>query len=104
MNKGIEWPDLQVTLDDRGTYRVSLKGKPPSEAITAAVAAIEDADPADLDTLYDILDPSALDALFEQKFDGTVRSGGSVSFEYAGYEVVYEAANEVEFRPVANDR
>lgn len=104
MNQAIEWPDLQVTLNDRGTYRVSLEEISPSEAIVAAILAIEDADPIDLDPLYDVVDPSALDELFQPKCDGSIRSGGSVSFEYAGYEVVYDADADLEFRPLPNDR
>jgi hypothetical protein len=103
MNRTLEWHDLQITLNDRGTYRTSLDETPPSEAIVGAVLAIEDADSTDLEPLYDIIDPAALDELFRAKFNGSGRSAGSVSFEYAGYEIVYDANGDLELRPLPND-
>ena len=69
--------------------------RPPSIAVIEAVAAIRGLEPLDLDiTLYDFVDPDALDRLFlEQKggdlevelhLDGflvTIRSDGHLSIE-----------------------
>lgn len=53
-----------------------------SIAVIRAVASKEGVDPTDLDVpLYDAVDPSALDSLFQSGFDGHVR------FTYYGYEV-----------------
>lgn len=59
-----------------------ITDEPPSLAVVLAVSAALDADPDQLDPLYDAVDPDALDRIFQQ---GTV---GHVNFEWAGCEVV----------------
>ncbi|MCU4751973.1 hypothetical protein OB919_08250 [Halobacteria archaeon AArc-curdl1] len=67
--------------------------RPPlSYRIIAAVAEKEGVDPTALeppeyDSLYDVLNPEALDSLFAPRQNGATRSGGFVEFEYAGYDV-----------------
>ena len=52
-----------------------------SELVVEAVSACVGTDPTDLDvTLYDVVDPDALDRLFGARTDGTPRVGGRVSF------------------------
>lgn len=59
-----------------------------SVAVVNAVAEAVGADPTELQArLYDSIDPDALDALFRDKYDGTPRSGGHVTFQLYGYEV-----------------
>ena len=64
-----------------------------SEAVVTAVAAVSGAEPvahgrADdagaLEPLHDVLDPEALDGLFET---GGAETSGRVSFSYHGYAV-----------------
>ena len=60
-----------------------------SEAVVAAVADSVGADPTEIPSLYDAVDPDALNALFA---DGRP---GSVSFEYAGHEVTVCGRDQV---------
>ncbi|WP_440772141.1 HalOD1 output domain-containing protein [Natronorubrum sp. DTA28] len=79
---------------------------PPSvtETIVDAVSEAEDCDPLTLPPLWNVIDPEALDALFEPTRGGRPRTG-RVSFVYAGYEITVdstgEAAVAVSVEPVA---
>ncbi|EMA30450.1 HalOD1 output domain-containing protein [Halobiforma nitratireducens] len=55
----------------------------PSLRVVDAIADTTDTDPLELEPLYNIVDPEALDRLF--KNDADVRA--SVRFEYAGHTV-----------------
>lgn len=46
------------------------------------------------------LDPDALDALFEPRPEGPPRSGGHVSFVYAGYRVTVDNGEYLTVRPL----
>ena len=94
----------RLRLDNRGAYHVSELTRPPSEVIATVIATIEDADQTEFAPLYDVVNPSALDMLFRQTRAGTPRSDGFVSFEYASYEIIYEANNELTLRPVNDCR
>lgn len=67
-----------------------------SERVIRRVSTAADSDPVELPPLYDAIDPDALDALVERMSDGTV------SFVYAGYEVIVENDGTVDLgeRPV----
>jgi len=54
-----------------------------STAVVRAVSAVEGRDPRSLDPLSDVLDPDALDALFEPRSNGRPRTGGQLSFIYS---------------------
>ncbi|RQG92387.1 HalOD1 output domain-containing protein [Natrarchaeobius chitinivorans] len=75
-------------------------GQPLSEAITVAVSKREELDDPvavarEFGPLYESIDPSALDALFDSS--GTLeRSAGTVSFAYAGYRVTVDTTGRVE--------
>lgn len=59
-----------------------------ASAVVAEIAAQERTDPAELDpSLYEILDPDALNALFAPTKVGHARSSGRVEFSYCGYNV-----------------
>ncbi|SDK37819.1 HalOD1 output domain-containing protein [Natronorubrum texcoconense] len=79
---------------------------PPSvtETIVDAVSEAEDCDPLTLPPLWNVIDPEALDALFEPTRGGEPRTG-RVSFVYVGYEITVdstaEAAVAVSVEPVA---
>lgn len=62
-----------------------------SERVVSAVADRIGADPAALDPLYEVVDPDALDALFEPRRLHPDRSDPRVSFAYCGCDVVVSA-------------
>jgi len=65
-----------------------VEGHKPSEAVVAAVAEATGRDPEHLRPLFEVVDPDALDAVFE---GNAARSGesvnGYVSFEFEWCEV-----------------
>lgn len=66
-----------------------------SEAVIDAVADAEGVEPTDLQPLYDVLDPDALDSLF-QPHSHTGRSAqGQITFEYHDYEVYVNENGQV---------
>ena len=67
-------------------------GKPPSQAVIETIAETEGVQPAELsppqyESLHAVVDPTALDALFADRPNGMVRSGGTVSFTFCDYHV-----------------
>ena len=54
-----------------------------STAVVRAVSAVEGRDPCSLRPLADVIDPTALDSLFDPRYDGTPRTGGRLSFVYS---------------------
>lgn len=60
-----------------------------TEAVVAAVAEAEGADPTDLDPLFGVIDPDALEALVAPGIDG------HVAFDYHGHRVVVEGTGDV---------
>lgn len=54
-----------------------------STAVVRAVSAVEGRKPEFLRPLADVVDPSALDALFDSQYDGAPRTGGRLSFVYS---------------------
>lgn len=86
---------LSVDRSD-GNRRPSL-----SLEVVTAIAEREDVDPTEIEppeyeSLYDVCNPEALDALFAPREDGTPRSEGHVEFEYCGYDVVVTSDGSVE--------
>lgn len=92
-----------VTYDPRTeTHRTWLDWtgeEPVSDTVVKAVAAAESVCPAQLEPLYDHVDPEALDGLFEPTRTGTRDSFGHTSFSYAGYLVTVHSDGEVTVRP-----
>lgn len=77
-----------------------------SEAVAAenslaveVVEAVADAKGVDVmaleTTLYEVVDPDALEGLFAPLADGTPRIGGKLVLEIAGCEVVVDATGDV---------
>lgn len=70
----------------------------PSVAVVEQIAAAEGVDPVDLDvSLYDVLDPDALDALFRPATDGDAATT-RVTFPVADYQVTVTGDREVVVR------
>ncbi|SEW03000.1 HalOD1 output domain-containing protein [Natrinema salifodinae] len=65
-----------------------------SLAVVNAVAAHRDVDPVELPTLYEWIDPDALDSLFEPTRTGGPRRG-RLEFPYDGHTVVVDYTDEV---------
>ena len=61
-------------------------GRPVSERVVAAVGRERDADPTDLDPLYDAVDPESLNGLIEAA-QRNGRSAVEITFEYYGHTV-----------------
>lgn len=59
---------------------------PLSVSIVEAVADRAEVSPSSLPPLFDVVDPDALEALFDCQGDGA--RSGAVEFTYAGYSVV----------------
>jgi hypothetical protein len=53
-----------------------------SMAVVRAVSAVEGREPCSLPPLADVVDPTALDTLFDLQYDGTSRAGGRLSFVF----------------------
>ena len=72
-----------------------------SLAIITAIAEREGVDPIEIappryEALYNVLNPEALDALFECREDGTPRTRGRVEFTFCDYDVVVTSEGTVE--------
>lgn len=59
-----------------------------SEKVVSAVAEETDSDPRTLEPLYSVIDPDALDTLFETDELGPRRSPSRITFTYSGCEIV----------------
>lgn len=85
-------PPREMNANAETTYQVSGNGRTESVgmAVISTVAARSDTDSAELDPLYAVVNPDALDALFQP---GAV---GQVAFTYSGYEVVVYSDGDID--------
>lgn len=74
--------------EDRLTERVSTK-------VITAVADHTDTDPTELPPLFHVIDPDALDQLFQSKLTSAESITGQVTFTMAGCEVVVDSSGQV---------
>ena len=87
-------------------YRRRFDAQQPHSMSLAVVEAIEsvlDAEDVNNRSLYDIVDPDALDALFGPRSDGLPRTRGSVTLPLADHEVRVHADGLVEVYETEND-
>ncbi len=89
--------------NDRYVFRYDADG---SATITAtvvhALASIADADVSQGEfSLYDCLDPEALERIFAPKADGSPRAGGHVAFQALDHEVYVYATGKILIYPPA---
>lgn len=61
--------DIEVGADGSVQTRFNADDSPAEEAVYA-VAALKGVEPTDLNPLYNLIDPDAVDALFEGPLDG----------------------------------
>ncbi|EFW92957.1 hypothetical protein ZOD2009_06359 [Haladaptatus paucihalophilus DX253] len=90
--------------DGRNAYRVAGETDDPSTRIIRGVEEIVGRSAEKQTWLYDSVDPDALDAIFEEKHDGTTRTGGKVTFTARGCEIIVDADGEILiYGPVTDD-
>lgn len=71
-------------------------------AIVHAIASIADVDVSQGEfSLYDSVDPDALESIFGSKADGSKRTGGHVAFTALDYEVYVYANGDIIIYPPA---
>lgn len=73
---------------------------PLSEKVVDTVAKREEVSPVDLDPLYDVIDPEALDSLFRNSEDGPADSERRIVFQYSGYHVSVSGSREVRIEEI----
>lgn len=90
---------------EEDTYRIEYTDEtnPPSVVVVEAIGTITEQDTRDLDPLGGVVDPNALDALFQPTVDGDYRSDGEVSFTYHGYEVAVRSYGVIAIRPADDE-
>lgn len=67
-----------------------------SEAVIRAVSDVRGVDPLDMDAcLYDAIDPSVLDAVFEPGETGAVDENRQLTFTFDGCEVTVDGDGQV---------
>lgn len=69
----------------------STSAEPVSTTVVDAVAAAAGREPHELEPLYHVLDPDALDHIFEDSGTQNTHRVGRVEFTYCGFEVVVSA-------------
>lgn len=74
-----------------------------SYEVIAAVAEREGVDPTDIEppeyeSLYESINPEALDSLFAPRSDGSKRTRGRVEFTYCGYRILVTSEGDVQVR------
>ena len=79
--------------DPEGTSKVTT-------TVVHALADIMDVDVSETEfSLYDSVDPDALNRLFAPKSDGTARPPGHVAFGVQGYRVTVYSSGEIAITP-----
>ena len=66
------------------------------DQILTAIAESDGRSIEELDPLYDVIDPEALETLFAPKVSGSPRPVGEVSFQYVGYWVTVSSNGAIE--------
>lgn len=69
----------------------------PGELVVTSVADVADADPLELEPLYETVDPEAIDEFVAS--GGSADFDGHISFTYEGYAVTVRASGLLEIRP-----
>lgn len=75
----------------------------PSTTVVSVVAAITGDEFDQLDSLYEAVDPEALDRLLTDPADDQYEGDRSVRFTYHGFEIRIQSYGTVRVRPLASD-
>lgn len=70
-----------------------------STAVLRAVSAVNGRKPGSLQPLNDVVDPDALDALFEPRSNDVPRTGGRLSFNYSGCHITIDNGEFLTIEP-----
>lgn len=70
-------------------------GSTITENVVSALARVDDVSPTGMEPLHEVVDPDALDQLFEPTATSP-RMVGQVTFSYRGYDVTAHADGDVE--------
>ena len=93
--------DPIVYDEESGTYTAPVEAWPvaaASMAVVTFVAALEDVDPPALSPLFDVVDPDALDSVYESI---TANSpDGRVVLRYEGYEITLSGDGTISGRTI----
>ena len=76
-------------------------GESVSTAVVRAVSAVEGVDRRSLRPLAEVIDPTALNDIFDSRGDGTARSGGRVTFVYSKCRVTVDNGEYLTLQPVS---
>ncbi|WP_424016390.1 HalOD1 output domain-containing protein [Halorientalis pallida] len=77
----------------------------PSAAVIDSVATVTGSDPATISPLFEVVDPDALDRLFDTERDGGERDGPlTVSFRYEGCAVTVHADGRIVVAEPSHDQ
>ncbi len=78
-------------------FESSTTDSPPvSQQVVQAVAEEKNADPLELEPIFNAIDPESLDTLFEPTKAGSRRATGSVTFSYAECTVTVDADGSID--------
>lgn len=71
-----------------------------STAVIRAVSAVEGRDPRSLQPLTDVIDPDALDALFDSLTNDVLQEGGRLTFSYSSCHITIENGESLTIEPL----
>lgn len=83
---------------ETGTYHIYRTGDNPlpiSDIVVRTLAAVTGREPTEIEPLYHVVDPEALDALFQGESDSASNRIDHISFPLEGHEVTVYADGEI---------
>lgn len=90
---------INTTLGDGGE---PVDNQAVSTAIMREVARRKGVSAVDLDSIYHVINPDALEALFSPQLDGQPRTDGHVTFPYCGCEVTVTSDRTIHIKPLTD--
>lgn len=86
---------------ESNTYRAAFDGsaESPSTAVVSVVATVADRDPLEMESLYSVVDPDALDTLMNPVRADPSRGDTHVGFTLDGHEVTVHSYGVISVRP-----
>lgn len=97
--------DVTTPVDvdpETGTVRVHFdpETESPSHVVVSVVATVTDVPTLELNSLYDVIDPDALDEILRTPRPHESRVERSVTFDYEGFRTTITSTGHVELRPI----
>ena len=104
MTKTDNEPDTESCMNNPG--RVSAEydwsSVPPSTAVVEAIASATGREELTLESLYESIDPDALDALLRSNSERTTEKV-TISFVYACHNVTVHSNGSIQVQPVSSE-